>query len=137
MTKKNTIEVFLSEDHGRRTYIWYPNMTEHEFSLWWSDQTDGDIIGYYFNINKLPGVMTPFKERKTIKITEGVMQREDNDPKGYTPAIYAHINDVDDSYIEMNRTRINRRCFNRIWKDQWASRPAPAVQLNKPFIPFR
>lgn len=119
MTKQNTIEVFLNQNHGYRTYLWYPNLTEHEFSLWWSDQTDTNIIGYYFNINKLPGILFPFKERKTMKLFDGVMQREDNDPKGYTPSLYAHINDVDDSYIEINRIRINRRTTNRMWKDQW------------------
>ena len=133
MTKKNTIEVFLSYDHGYKTYIWYPNMTEHELSLWWSDQTDTNIIGYYFNINKLPGILTPFKERKNMQLMQGVMQREDNDPKGYTPSLYAHINDVDDSYIEINRMRINRRCVNRLWKDQWASRP-PQAPIKRPHI---
>lgn len=130
MTKHNTIEVFLSQDHGRTTYIWYPNMTEHEFSLWWSDQSDIDMIGYYFNIHKLPGVLTPFKERATMKLSDGVMQREDNDPKGYTPSLYAHINDVDDSYIEINRMRINRRSSNRSWKDQWRTRAIEKPQFN-------
>ena len=121
MTKQNTIEVFLNEDHGHATYLWYPNMTEHEFTLWWSDQTDIDIIGYFFNIHKLPGVLTPFRERKTIKITPGVMQREENDPKSYTPPIYAQINDVDDSYIELGSNRISRRFVPRrgSWKDLW------------------
>lgn len=121
MTKENTIEVFLSEDHGYRTYIWHPNMTEHEFTLWWSDQTDIDIIGYFFNIHKLPGNIAPFKERKSIKTIPGVMQREENDPKAYTPPLYAHINDVDDSYIEIGSNRISRRYIPRrgSWKDMW------------------
>jgi len=121
MSRDNTIEVFLSEDHGHRGYIWYPNMTEQEFSLWWSDQTDTDIIGYFFNINKLPGILTPFKERKTIKPSPGVMMREDNDPKSWCPKYYCHLNDVGDSYIEIENNRISRRYVKRLgyWKDLW------------------
>lgn len=119
MTKENTIEVFLNEDHGHSTHLWLPNFTEYEFTQWWEAQTDNDMISYYFNINKLPGILKPFKERKSMKTTPGVMQREDNDPKAYTPIYYAHINDVDDSYIEVDRVRINRRVSNRFWKEGW------------------
>ena len=96
-------------------------MTEHEFTLWWSDQTDTDIIGFFFNINKLPGTLASFKERKNLPVLPGIMQREENDPKAWTPLIYAHINDVDDSYIELGTNRISRRYTPRrgTWKDMW------------------
>ncbi len=123
--KSNSIEVFLNEDHGHRVWIWTPNLTEQEFLLWWGDQTDTDMIGYFFDITKLPGILielgVPYRERNRGGKKEGVLQREPGDPSNYTPYYYAHINDVDDSYIEIDRQRYNRRWTNRYWKEQWTT----------------
>jgi hypothetical protein len=121
MPRPNTIEVFLNEDHGHRLWIWTPNLTEQEFLLWWGDQTDSDMIGYFFDIRRLPGDIVPYRERRTGAKKEGVLQREPGDPANYTPYYYAHINDVDDSYIEIDRQRYNRRWTNRYWKEQWTT----------------
>jgi len=119
VTKINTIEVFLNEDHGRKVWIWSPNFTEQEFLLWWGDQTDTDIIGYFFDIRKLPGDIVPYRERKKATTSVSVLQREPGDPNNYTPYYYAHMNDVDDSYIEISSQRYNRRWTNRYWKEHW------------------
>ena len=46
--RDNTIEVFVNEEYGYRTWIWHPNMTEDEFVYWWENLTDSDIIKYFF-----------------------------------------------------------------------------------------
>jgi hypothetical protein len=123
VARANTIEIFLNEDHGHRLWIWRPNLTEQEFLLWWGDQTDTDIIGYFFNIKKLPGDIIPYRERNKSHKKETVLPltREPGDPTNYTPYYYAHINDVDDSYIEISSNRFNRRWTNKFWKENWTT----------------
>jgi len=105
MTNDNqNITVFISEEYGYRYWSWEPEMTKEQFSNWWKNLTDSDIIKYYFNIKALPGVMT------------------ETTPDSYNAEsdIYCHFHDVDDSYIQVDGEQIpHNRTTRRDWKDHW------------------
>ena len=61
--RKNTVEVFLNEEYGYKCWIWRPNMNEEEFSSWWQNLSESDIIKYYFNIKALPGTLKEYTEK--------------------------------------------------------------------------
>ena len=50
MPRPDTIEVLINEGRGTRLWKWRPNLTEHEFPLWWDSMKDGDFVKFYFNI---------------------------------------------------------------------------------------
>ena len=115
MNNQNIV-VFLNEEFGYRTFEWHPMMTQEEFVNWWQNLNDSDIIKYYFNMKSLPGSLTQINpnENGNARI------RIHGDPKNYTPEFYCHFHDVDDSFIEMNETRIPyRRTTRRDWKENW------------------
>ena len=56
--RDNTIEVFLNEEYGYKTWIWHPNMNEDEFVSWWNSLSESDIIKFYFNIHALPAELS-------------------------------------------------------------------------------
>lgn len=117
MSKRtNTIEVFLNEEYGYKTWIWTPNMTEDEFVSWWENLSESDIIKYYFNINALPGTLKEYKDE-----TRGTaLRREYGDPTSYRPTYYCHFHDVDDSYICMENATYRFKNRSRYdWKDNW------------------
>lgn len=112
----NNIELFLNEEYGYRTFTWKPEMTEEQFVNWWSNLTDSDIIKYYFNINTLPGTISPVK----VSNIGNEPIRVNGDPRDYVPQYYCHFHDVDDSFVIINGTRIPyRRTSKRDWKDYW------------------
>lgn len=115
--RKNTIEVFLNEEYGYKTWIWRPNMNEEEFVSWWQNLSDSDVIKYFFNINALPGTLKEYVEKDT---TGTALQREYGDPKSHRPYYYCHFHDVNDSYICVGNESL--RFFSRAkydWKDHW------------------
>lgn len=115
--RNNTIEVFLNEEYGYRTWIWTPNMTEEEFISWWENLTDSDMIKYYFNIKALPGSIKPYKDKQPV---DGVLQREYGDPKSHRPYYYCHFNDVNDSYIAVGNDLYKFRSRMKYdWKEHW------------------
>jgi hypothetical protein len=117
--RKDTIEVFVNEEYGYRTWIWKPNMTEEEFIAWWGSLTETDIIKYYFNIRSVPGIITPTTV-KEISTNNEDCSRIAGDPKTYQPYYYCHMHDVDDSFIVVNKTRYDfRRTTRRDWKVNW------------------
>lgn len=111
------IEVFLNEEYGYRTWIWYPNMTEYEFISWWENLSDSDIIKYFFNIHSLPGTLGKYIERGT---DVNALRRENGDPKSYCPEYYCHFHDVHDSYISVgNNVYKFRSRMKYDWKEHW------------------
>lgn len=121
--RQNTIEVFLNEEYGYKTWIWYPNMNEEEFTSWWEALTDSDVIKYYFNIHSLPGTLKEYVE----KSPGNAQRREYGDPTSHRPYYYCHFHDVYDSYISIGSE--NRRFRSRArydWKEHWID-----YQLNK------
>jgi len=123
MMRQNTIEVFLNEEYGYKTWIWYPNMNEEEFTSWWEALTDSDVIKYYFNIHSLPGTLKEYVE----KSPGNAQRREYGDPTSHRPYYYCHFHDVYDSYISIGSE--NRRFRSRArydWKEHWID-----YQLNK------
>jgi hypothetical protein len=115
--RDNTIEVFLNEEYGYRTWIWHPNMTEDEFISWWENLSDADIIKYFFNINSLPGAIRKYTERV---VPGNALQREYGDPKSHRPYYYCHFHDVDDSYIAIGNNVYKFRSRMRYdWKEHW------------------
>jgi hypothetical protein len=115
--RKNTIEVFLNEEYGYKTWIWRPNMNEEEFVSWWQNLTDSDIIKYFFNIKALPGTLKEYSERSPGGSAVG---REYGDPKSHRPYYYCHFHDVNDSYICVGNESI--RFISRAkydWKEHW------------------
>lgn len=113
---KNTIEVFLNEEYGYKTWIWRPNMSEEEFVSWWDSLTECEFIKYYFNIKSLPGELKEYNKQN-----EGSSPvREMGDPTCYRPYYYCHFHDVDDSYVAIGSN--NHKFKNRSkydWKDYW------------------
>jgi hypothetical protein len=123
MMRQNTIEVFLNEEYGFKTWIWHPNMNEEEFTSWWEALTDSDVIKYYFNIHSLPGTLKEYVE----KSPGNAQRREYGDPTSHRPYYYCHFHDVYDSYISIGSE--NRRFRSRArydWKEHWID-----YQLNK------
>jgi hypothetical protein len=123
MMRQNTIEVFLNEEYGFKTWIWHPNMNEEEFTSWWESLTDSDVIKYYFNIHSLPGTLKEYVE----KSPGNAQRREYGDPTSHRPYYYCHFHDVYDSYISIGSE--NRRFRSRArydWKEHWID-----YQLNK------
>lgn len=115
--RNNTVEVFLNEEYGHKTWIWHPNMTEDEFVSWWQSLTDTDIIKYYFNIKALPGTLRSYIEKDPSGTAQ---QREYGDPKSHRPYYYCHFHDVDDSYICVGNDCmrfISRAKYD--WKEHW------------------
>ncbi len=96
MPRDNTIEVILNEGRGYRLWKWNPNLTEHEFPLWWGDMRDSDFIKFYFNIRSLPGKVVPYKA-----MTNGHSdaQRMPGDPLHFRPYYYCHFHEMHDSFI--------------------------------------
>ena len=121
--RQNTIEVFLNEEYGFKTWIWHPNMNEEEFTSWWESLTDSDVIKYYFNIHSLPGTLKEYVE----KSPGNAQRREYGDPTSHRPYYSCHFHDVYDSYISIGSE--NRRFRSRArydWKEHWID-----YQLNK------
>ena len=117
--RSDTIEVFLNEEYGYKTWIWRPNMNAEEFVAWWNSLTETDIIKYYFNIRSLPGTVKPHVI-KEIPCNEEIKTRMPGDPKSYSPTYYCHMHDIDDSFIEIGSSRYNfRRTTRRDWKENW------------------
>ena len=117
--KDNTIEIFVNEEYGYKTWMWRPNMTEEEFISWWESLTESDIIKYYFNIKSLPGTLKPHKVKEVGTLGDGIT-RMHGDPKNYQPYYYCHMHDVDDTFICIGKNRHSfRRTTRRDWKDYW------------------
>lgn len=117
--KDNTIEIFLNEEYGYKTWIWRPNMTEEEFVSWWESLTETDIIKYYFNMKSLPGMLKPHTV-KEVETTAESVARMPGDPKSYQPYYYCHMHDIDDTFMCIGKNRYNfRRTTRRDWKDNW------------------
>jgi hypothetical protein len=115
--RKNTVEVFLNEEYGYKCWIWRPNMNEEEFSSWWQNLSESDIIKYYFNIKALPGTLKEYTEKNSGGTA---LPRERGDPKSHRPYYYCHFHDVDNSYISIGNETM--RFYNRSkydWKDHW------------------
>lgn len=119
--KNNTIEVFVNEEYGYRTWIWHPNMTEDEFVAWWNNLTETDIIKYYFNIKSLCGKIKPHTVKDPVLSDDNTNgARMWGDPSSHRPYYYCHFHDVDDSFIEIGNQRYPfRRTTRRDWKEQW------------------
>lgn len=114
--RDNTVEVFLNEEYGYKTWIWRPNMTEEELISWWGSLSESDIIKYYFNIKALPGELKEYVERSP----GSAQRREYGDPTSHRPYYYCHFHDVDDSYISIGNENFRFRNRSRYdWKDQW------------------
>ena len=104
--KDNTIEIFVNEEYGYKTWIWRPNMTEDEFISWWDSLTETDIIKFYFNIRSVPGTI------KQTKVKDFALNHK--------PYYYCHMHDVDDTFMCIGNTKYPfRRTTRRDWKDQW------------------
>jgi hypothetical protein len=117
--KDNTIEIFVNEEYGYKTWIWRPNMTEEEFVAWWQSLTETDIIKYFFNIKSLPGNLKPHTVKETVTNGES-MARMVGDPKTYQPYYYCHMHDVDDTFMCIGKNRYSfQRTTRRDWKDYW------------------
>jgi hypothetical protein len=116
---KDTIEIFVNEEYGYKTWVWTPNMTEQEFISWWESLTETDIIKYYFNIKSLPGNIKPTKV-KEIASTGESQARMAGDPKSYQPYYYCHMHDIDDTFMCIGKNRYPfRRTTRRDWKENW------------------
>lgn len=117
--KSKTIEIFVNEEYGYKTWMWYPNMTEEEFVGWWNSLTETDIIKYYFNIRSLPGTLKPHRVKETLPVRDSVA-RIPGDPKSFQPYYYCHMHDIDDTFMCIGTNRHPfRRTTRRDWKDQW------------------
>jgi hypothetical protein len=117
--KTNSIEVFINEEYGYRAWKWIPNMTEQEFVAWYKDLTDSDIIKYYFNIQSLPGKITPWPQ-KSLLAEGSVNQRVYGDPKSFRPYYYMHMHDVQDTMIAVGDEVFRRRPTMKYdWKNHW------------------
>lgn len=117
MPRENTIEVILNEGRGARLWRWNPNLTEHEFSLWWQDLKDSDFIKFYFNIRSLPGKLTPMKAMTNGRSDA---QRMQGDPLNYRPYYYCHFNEMDDSFIAIGEDNLRYRpTSRRDWREEW------------------
>jgi hypothetical protein len=115
----DTIEIFVNEEYGYKTWIWNPNMTEQEFVSWWESLTETDIIKYYFNIKSLPGNIKPTKVKQIASTSES-QARMAGDPKSYQPYYYCHMHDIDDTFMCIGKTRYPfRRTTRRDWKENW------------------
>jgi hypothetical protein len=117
--KNNTVEIFINEEYGYKTWMWTPNMTEEEFVSWWSSLTETDIIKYYFNLKSLPGKIKPHVIKETPKEGENVA-RMPGDPKTYQPYYYCHMHDIHDTFMCIGNNRYPfRRTTRRDWKENW------------------
>ena len=111
-----TIEVFLNEEYGYKTWIWNPNMGEDEFVSWWNDLSESDIIKYFFNIKALPGTLKEYVEKSPGTVSV----RETGDPTSHRPYYYCHFHDVNDSYISVGTNNYRFRNRSRYdWKEHW------------------
>lgn len=118
--KDETIEIFVNEEYGYKTWIWRPNMTEQEFISWWESLTETDIIKYYFNIRSLPGTLKPSKVKDSILTLSEGNGRMPGDPASHQPYYYCHMHDIDDTFMCIGKNRYSfRRTTRRDWKDQW------------------
>lgn len=118
MPRDNTIEVILNEGRGARLWKWNPNLTEHEFSLWWQDLKDSDFIKFYFNIRSLPGKVQPYKAMTNGRSDA---QRMHGDPLHYRPYYYCHFNEMDDSFIAIGEENLRYRpTARRDWREHWS-----------------
>lgn len=97
-TNKNSVEVFINEEYGYRTWKWTPNMTEQELIGWFSDLTDTDIIKFYFNLKALPGEIKPWTESKNATVGKEE-RRFYGDPTSFKPYYYMHFHDVEDTVL--------------------------------------
>jgi hypothetical protein len=114
--RQNTIEVFLNEEYGYKTWIWRPNMSEEEFINWWDNMSETEFIKYYFNIKSLPGELKEY----TQKSIGNSPIREAGDPTCYKPYYYCHFHDVDDSYIVIGNNNYKFKNRSRYdWKEHW------------------
>lgn len=114
--KNDTIEVFLNEEYGYKTWIWVPNMNEEQFISWWTSLSESDFIKYYFNINALPGTLKQYVE----KSPGNANQRQYGDPTSHRPYYYCHFHDVDDSYISIGSDDYRFRHRSKYdWKEHW------------------
>ena len=117
--KNNTIEIFVNEDRGFKTWIWKPNMTEEEFVSWWDSLNETDIIKYYFNIRSLPGTIKSHVLKENQFTGDSVIRMR-GDPKSYQPYYYCHMHDVDNTFMCIGKNRYNfRRTTRRDWKEYW------------------
>lgn len=117
MPRDNTIEVILNEGRGYRLWKWNPNLTEHEFPLWWGDMRDSEFIKFYFNIRSLPGKVVPYKA-----MTNGHSdaQRMPGDPLHFRPYYYCHFHEMHDSFIAVGETQLRyRQASRRDWRENW------------------
>lgn len=118
--KDNTIEIFVNEEYGYKTWIWRPNMTEDEFISWWDSLTETDIIKFYFNIRSVPGTIKPTKVKDAALTSLDNGARMAGDPVNHKPYYYCHMHDVDDTFMCIGNTKYPfRRTTRRDWKDQW------------------
>jgi hypothetical protein len=118
--KDNTIEIFLNEEYGYKTWIWKPNMTEDEFVSWWNSLTETEIIKYYFNIRSLPGSLKTHVVKETHNASGESVARMPGDPKSYQPYYYCHMHDIDDTFMCIGKNRYAfRRTTRRDWKEHW------------------
>ena len=119
--RQNTIEVFLNEEYGYKTWIWNPNMDEEEFVTWWDNLSESDIIKYFFNIKALPGTLKEYTRKNEKKTgAPDAPVREVGDPVSHRPYYYCHFHDVEDSYISIGSNNYRFRNRSRYdWKDQW------------------
>jgi hypothetical protein len=110
MNNTDTIEVFINEDYGYNYWVWKPKMTEKQFVDWWTNLTEVDIIKYFFNIRSLGNI----EKMDLNSIPNNEKNIMDNVP------YYCHMNDVDDSFIQVGNTRYPfRRTTRRDWKENW------------------
>ena len=110
MNNTDTIEVFINEDYGYNYWVWKPKMTEKQFIDWWTNLTEVDIIKYFFNIRSLGNI----EKLDLNSIPNNEKNIMDNVP------YYCHMNDVDDSFIQVGSTRYPfRRTTRRDWKENW------------------
>ena len=116
--KDSSIEVFINEEYGYRVWKWIPNMNEQEFIGWFKDLTDSDIIKFYFNIQSLPGKITPWRSKN---LHEGsAAPRVYGDPRSFKPYYYMHMHDVTDTMIAVGDEIFRRRPTMKYdWKNHW------------------
>jgi len=99
--RENTITVIF-DDANHRQMEWQPNLTEHEFPLWWQSLTDSDFIRYYFNPFALPGTVKVMKKRQEMK-----------------PYYYCYFDEMQNSYINVGQRTIPYRYGDLNWKRHW------------------
>ena len=115
----DTIEIFVNDEYGYRTWIWRPNMNEEQFLAWWDSLTETDIIKYYFNIRSVIGTLKPHTVKDNGTPVEG-LARMVGDPRSFQPYYYAHMHDIDDTFFCIGKKKIPfRRTTRYDWKNNW------------------